>query len=371
MNRMKKINLLHVVFCIMSGGVEQMLLNYFSGKEFENYNLYLAYSGNPDERCLEEFKKCGFNTIKLNNMTKSGIKYYQEIKSILKKYKIDIVHSNINTENHLVMKAAYDCNVPVRISHAHGLPNPSNNILKKQVRKIKSFIGNKYSNCNLACSSKAGDYLFGKDNYRTIYNAINISKFKFDNEIRQNIRKSLGIKNEVLVGYIARFNNGKNHDFLIDTFEKMNIKDKNMKVVFIGSGPFKECLQEKINMLNLQEYILILSSKKNIYDYYQAMDLFVFPSDEEGLGMVAIESQINGLYCICSKGVPIDTKISNIITYIDLDENLWIEEISKHLEKRNIKNNNICNFENYDILKQRKVLNDLYNKELMNEKVNN
>ena len=364
---MKKINLLQVVFGIMSGGVERMLLNYFSGEEFKDYNLYIAYFGKPDERCLEEFKKCGFQTIRLHTKTKNRLKCYKEIKSVLKKYKIDIVHSNINIENYLVMKAAYDCNIPIRISHSHGLPEPTNNFLRKEYRKIKIYLGNKYSTCNFACSDKAGKYLFGKNKYRLIYNAMETSIFRFDDKMRKKIREELDIKDSIVIGYVARFNNGKNHDFLIDIFDKMDIKNKNVKVIFIGAGPFKQRLEEKIKMLELQNNIFLLSSKQNIYDYYQAMDLFVFPSSEEGLGMVAIESQINGLYCICSTGVPIDTKISDNIIYLDLIPDLWIREITKNLKLREDNKMAVYDDGKYNIFKQRIVLYNLY-KELINEK---
>ena len=231
---MSKKNVLHVVYGLMSGGVEQMLLNYFSTDEFNDCNFYIAYMGNADERCINAFLNIGFKPIKLSHRTNERISFYNEIKNIIKEFNINIVHSSLNIENYLVMKAAFDSDVQLRISHSHGLPDPSSNFIKKQLRKIKLLIGRKYSNCNLACSTKAGDYLFGTGKYDVIYNAMDIYKFKFNREVRKNIRSSLNISdNELLIGYVGRLANGKNHKFLIDLFSNMNIKEKNIKVVFI------------------------------------------------------------------------------------------------------------------------------------------
>lgn len=363
-----KINLLHVVYGVMSGGVEQMLINYFSGDEFENYNLFIAYSNFPDDSCLNNLRKCGFIPIRLNHCTKNQFGYYRELKKIIKKYSINIVHANINIDNYLVLKAAYDCGVKTRIAHSHGLPSPSNLFAKKIFRNFKRTLCNKYSTSNLACSNKAGKYLFLDSNFKIMYNAIETDKFKYNPEIRKNLRKTLNIGNNIVIGYIARFYNGKNHQFLIEIFEQMHIRDKNIKILFIGAGPLKGKIEKDLNEKGLSNNFIILDSKSNIFDYYQVMDLFVFPSEEEGLGMVAIESQINGLYCIASTGVPKDTKISNNIEYIGFDKYIWQREIKNHLLIRNDNYKYECNCDNYNIFTQRNRLKKYYERELYNEK---
>lgn len=364
----KRINLLHVVYGVMSGGVEQMLINYFSGKEFNNYNLFIAYSNMPDEKCLNKLRKCGFTTIKLNSQTKTPLKYYNELKIIIKKNNINIVHANINIDNYLVLMAANSCGVKTRIAHSHGLPLSTKLVIKKVSRKIKKKLCKKYSTCNFACSEKAGKYLYENKEFNIIYNAINLDKFKYNFEIRKELRKKMNLENNIVVGYIARFSDGKNHPFLIEIFDQIVLENKNVKVIFIGSGHLKDEIQKMINDRNLKNNLIILNSKDDIYNYYQIMDLFVFPSTEEGLGMVAIESQINGVYCIASTGVPKDTKISNNIEFINFDKELWIAEIKKHLFIRTNKNNNKCNYEKYDINTQRNRLKEYYERELYNEK---
>ena len=73
------------------------------------------------------------------------------------------------------------------------------------------------------------------------------------------------------------------------------------------------------------------------------MDLFVFPSMNEGLGIVAIEAQANGLYVVASNKIPIQTKVTNNISFLDLGDNeKWIEEIE---QIRKEKANRVINIE--------------------------
>ena len=60
--------------------------------------------------------------------------------------------------------------------------------------------------------------------------------------------------------------------------------------------------------------------KTNVDEYMFAMDIFLFPSNFEGLGLVLIEAQASGLPCYTSKDfVPTESKVSNLLHYISLN----------------------------------------------------
>jgi glycosyltransferase involved in cell wall biosynthesis len=353
-----KVNLLHVVNGLKSGGVEQMLINYFSSNVFDNYNLFIAYSNKADDSCLEQFKKNGFVTIELKNEPcKLRIRYLFELKKIMLNNKISILHTHINQDNYLPLIAAKMAGVKLRISHSHGLPPNTSSFFKKNViRKLKRWLGIVFSNERLACSKKAGDALFEKSNYKIIYNSINIAKFKYNYNIRQELRMKFNIEKRMVIGYVARFENGKNQKFLLEVFKDIVINNPTAYLILIGFGIYKNELMKKITELNLSNNVLLLSSTENIYDYYQMFDLFAFPSLEEGLGMVAIESQVNGLFCIASTGVPTETKISDNIIYLPLNKSIWINEINNRLSIRKKELRYSCDSHNFDINLQRNNL---------------
>ena len=77
--------------------------------------------------------------------------------------------------------------------------------------------------------------------------------------------------------------------------------------MLIGQGPLQEEIKDKVDKLNISNNVLFLGQKDNINDYYQGMDIFLFPSLYEGLGMVFIEAQSSGLPSIASTPVSTTT----------------------------------------------------------------
>lgn len=357
---MKKINLLHMVYGIKSGGVEQFIINFFGNQElYTNYNLYIAYFGEPEISCLNKLINCGFKPIRIYAKDIKSKTFQKEYRKILKDYQIDIVHSDLNLESGIVLKIAANMGIKCLIAHAHGYPEKSFNPLRLVFRYYKKTLTNKYSTINLSCSNAAGKYAFG-DNYKLVYNAIDTTKFRFNPESRNKIRKELGLSNELVIGYVARFAAIKNHEYLIRLFNKMDLPKTNIKVLFIGDGERKLYLEELVKLNNLENNIIFIPPHTNIQDYYNAMDLFLFPSIKEGFGMVAIEAQINGLYCIASTGIPLDTKISENIAYLDFDDEKWIHNINNHLISRTSVDESLINSDLFNIDKQQIVLKNIY-----------
>ena len=73
----------------------------------------------------------------------------------------------------------------------------------------------------------------------------------------------------------------------------------------------------------------ILSERTDIPDLLNAMDLFVFPSLSEGLGIAVIEAQKAGVKCVISDAVPDKAIVSNFVKKLKLNlpPEVWAEEI--------------------------------------------
>lgn len=352
---MENKNILFTVYSLSSGGVEQMLLNIIPFLNFKN--IYIAYTGKADETCLKRFMELNCKTIKIPQC--SLIEYHNKIYDIILKNNIDIVHANNNTENGIILHAAKKAGVKVRIAHSHGMPEKTLNPLRILFRFWKKILCRKTATIKLACSKKAGKYLYGHKKYIIIPNGVNSKKFAFNKKRRDSIRDELKINNDICVlGYIARFQNGKNHIFLLDVFKQLLDKKQNIALLLIGCGKEEKRIKEYILKNNLQNYVTILTPKENIEDYYQAMDIFVIPSKQEGFGMVAVEAQVNNLKCIASTGVSSDTKIGKNIRYIKLNKKLWVQTIEPLLLPRNCTDSTIKN--PYDISTQKAKLIQIY-----------
>ena len=84
-----------------------------------------------------------------------------------------------------------------------------------------------------------------------------------------------------------------------------------------------------------------MGSRSDIPEIMQAMDVFVFPSFFEGLGIAAVEAQTAGLPCIISDGVPIECKITEHVEQVKLSEGsaVWAERI---MNFKNVARKNNC-----------------------------
>ena len=172
--------------------------------------------------------------------------------------------------------------------------------------------------------------MFDIDNTVVIRNGIDFRRFQNISESKENIRKFLGIPDNVyVIGHIGRFNDQKNHDFLIDIFSEVCKKRDDAFLLLIGSGELMNTVKAKIDRLNLTDKVLILSHRSDIPQLLKSMDVFVFPSKFEGLGIALIEAQVAGLRCIISDTVPKEAFKTELAVPVSLGESpeRWAEII--------------------------------------------
>ena len=86
---------------------------------------------------------------------------------------------------------------------------------------------------------------------------------------------------------------------LIKLFSKIDNKI-DVKLLIIGSGPFKDYLKKLIKSLNQTNRISIINFDKNIYKYYLQSHIFVLTSKWEGFGNVIVEALHCGLEVLSS-----------------------------------------------------------------------
>ena len=272
------------------------------------------------------------------------IKYHKELKRVLKEGNYKIVHSHINTLSVFSLFAAKCAGVPVRIAHSHSTTNKKEkrkNLMKQLLRPFSKVFATDY----MCCSELAGRWLFGdkeydKGNVYLLNNAIDLDKFRYDETVRREKRKELNIKDDTLViGHVGRFVEQKNHRFLIDIFNEVHKQNENSILLLVGQGPLMEEIKEKVKSLGIEDCVKFLGQRNDINELYQVMDLFLFPSLYEGLGMVAVEAQAAGLPCVFSTGMSDEAKITDAVIYLSINDPVesWVDAICsfKNFERYN------------------------------------
>ena len=233
------------------------------------------------------------------------------------------------------------------ITHAHTTKYSDNP--KNALRNRMMCLGLKKSATDyFACSKAAGEFYYGKEAVanglvKVIPNAIDLEKYKFNQAIREKIRKSLNIEDKFVVGHIGRMAPPKNQKFLLQIFKKVKKERTNSILLMIGNGPLKKEIESEIKRLNLQDSVILLGVRNDVPNLLMAMDVFVLPSLSEGLGIVAMEAQASGLKCILSDKVPVETDMGGA-KYISLQTycKQWASAIL-NCEKKHNRNSYLSN----------------------------
>lgn len=226
------------------------------------------------------------------------------------------------------------------IFHGHSMGIDNENVFIKVIKTCIHKIGRHVIPilCDgfLCCSNDAGKWMFTEKTrkrnvYKIAHNAIDITPFLFQKTVRTSIREKLKIRDDdIVIGNIGRFTYQKNHEFLIDVFDKCLLMNPRYKLMLIGDGPNKEMIEKKVSALGIEDRVMFLGVRKDVHKLLQAMDIFCLPSRFEGLGIVGIEAQASGLTCLVSDVVPKDLGVTDKCKFLSLNSDLWLSEILKY-----------------------------------------
>lgn len=345
------------------GGIESYMMNYYRHFNHDEIQIdFIVHNAGGYGYYDKEIKALGGQIFVLPKKSKYPLSYTAKLKKILKKGNYKIIHTHMDAMGAWVLKTAKDCGIPIRIAHSHNTQHLTTNPIKLFFLEQARQSINRYATHRIACSNIAGKWLFGNQPFQIVRNAIDIEKFKYNEKTRNQIRKEYNIENNFLIGHVGRFDKQKNHIFLINVFAEVHKIFPNSKLMLIGEGYLKESIQKKIDTLNLRECIILTGVRNDANLFYNAFDLFVLPSLFEGLGIVAIESEMNGCTTFLSDQVPIEAKIAPNVHYIPLKKKLWTQQILSFIyskEKREEAHFNL-QASGYDIKTEAQKLQEIY-----------
>ncbi len=341
------------------GGIESYMMNYYRNIDRRLVQFDFVVHGYEKGEYDDEITQMGGNIYHLPIKSKHPFRYKSELRKLLKNTNYKIVHSHLDAMSAWVLKEAKSCNVPVRIAHSHNTQHLTTNKIKFAVNEYARKNINKYANYRCACSRDAAEWLFGKADVTYVKNAIDIDKFKFDENSRLQIRKELGIGNELVIGHVGRFDYQKNHKFLINVLKKVNEKNPNAKLVCVGDGYLRSDIQKQISDLGLDNNVILMGVRDDVFRIFNSFDIFVLPSRFEGLGIVLIEAQANGLKCIASDVVPEEANPTGNVDYIPFVEEQWTNKILNAEINRNFDYNTLDS-KGYNIKNEALKLQNLY-----------
>lgn len=316
----KPYRILNIFMELDRGGAETFVMNIYRNIDRSKIQFDFLVHGEKIGAYEEEIEALGGRIFRLPKMSLLSLAKYNhsldEFFSAHKEYKV--IHSHASELGCFIFRKAKQYSVPFRVCHAHSAPNSFN--LKTPVRFVFKKYMDQFSNSRFACSNIAGVWQYGKKTkFEVINNGIETTKYTFNADIRDNMRRKHNITDgQFVVGHIGRFEYPKNHRFIVEVFEQIKLKKNNAVLLLIGIGSLKEEIKALVDEKGLTDSVLFIGAINNVPDYLQMMDVFVFPSLFEGLGIVLIEAQASGLNCIASSTVPQEANVTEFVTNLDL-----------------------------------------------------
>lgn len=337
----RKIKVIQFINGMNMGGAETLVKDYLLNIDKEKFDVtllcYQRYHSPYDEIIAKEGIKAIYMCDDIPTWGKKGIvskvvnhcAIYILARKYIRQLKPDVIHIHLLL-NKYIMFAKPKKNTHIvytqhfniqRLLHAN----------KSDLKCLRWIIKN-YSTDLIALDDDMKNkmiQIFNTDSVHVLNNGIDIIKYQKRIDVNQK-RKEIGIPDKAFViVHVGRFSEIKNHDFIVDVFEKIKEKRSEAFLVLVGKGETESKIRQKLENKKLIEDVSILHDRIDVGEILKVANAGIFPSFSEGIPLTVIEMQVTGLPGIVSAEISEATKISNIIRYMDLKEpaERWAEAL--------------------------------------------
>ncbi|MDQ1143762.1 glycosyltransferase involved in cell wall biosynthesis [Bacillus sp. SORGH_AS 510] len=322
----KKISVAMIANNLEVNGISSVIINYCSHLNLGKFMITILVGAAVTEINRKKCEELGIEVVELPHRKTNTLAFYRELNSELKKKRYDIAHVHGSHAAIAVeLFLAWINGIKVRIAHSH-----NTTCTNMKVHKLMLPLFNCLYTNGFACGEEAGLWLFGKRKFNVVPNGFYTEKFSFNSSVRNEMRRELGLAGKYVLGHIGRFNDQKNHRFLLKVFESVAKKREDSVLLLIGKGPDFEAIKGIIAQHPYKERIIVYGESPTPERMYMAMDVFVFPSKFEGLPVTLLEAQIGGLPCVISDVITQEAILGDRVKSLSLNKNAahWANEIN-------------------------------------------
>lgn len=329
------LRVLHIAPGIDGGGVGGVIFNYLHHMDRSDMYIELCVRDYGHRHLLHDrFDEMGIPVRYVTQRKTSLKKHFMEVTTILKKGRFDVVHCHDQNWSFAYLKMAEKVGVPVRIAHSHLTQQPNS---KCKIMILNCFrpVLKKTATGYFACGTDAGRYMWGdkivdRGQLYVMNNAVDVKRYAYDAQKAKQLKEQFGFTPErTVIGHIGRFSRQKNHAFLLRIFQSYLSCDSNATLVLIGAGELEEKIKQRVQEWGLTDRVLFLGQRNDVADLYNMFDLFVLPSLYEGLPVVGVESQVNGLPCLFSDTISSEVCIlpGTVMMSLKCPAEKWAEQL--------------------------------------------
>lgn len=305
------------------GGAENYVVNLSKKLIEKGHEVHIITGNNEEFKEMLTNNKLSYDVI--NARFKFDFFSILKITKLIKKYNIEIIHTNLSRANFMGAAAGSITGVK-SVATAHGINK------KRQYNLSKDVI----------CVSKAV-YLnlksqnFPEEKLHVIYSGIDVDKFNPNNYKKKYIentdgdlrKKDVSGEDTINIGMVSRLSGEKGVSIFLDSADLILQKTKNVRFFIAGAGKLKDVLMEQTLKLNIDNYVYFIGFiDKNLAVFLNELDILVFPSLKEGLPLSLIEAMSMEKAVIVSKagGMPevVENGISGFV--VDIGDSIAIKD---------------------------------------------
>ena len=329
--------ILHVVGSMTRGGVENWLMNVLRHLDPARYQTdFLVRTDQPQDHD-PEIKALGGRLVPCLQH-RNLWRFTQNFAAVMRKFgPYDVIHSHLHYFDGVILKCAARHGVPVRVAHSHAdyrsHEHTRNWAWRGYFTLMRSWI-RRYATLKIGVSPEAAAALFGSTWQRqpdceVMPCGLDLTDFEQETD-RAAIRSALALPPEaVVIGHVGRLVWEKNHRFLLDVAAAIMKAEPRARLLLVGDGPLRGEVQDRAKALGIADRTILAGNRADVPQLMKgAMDLFVFPSEREGLGMALLEAQAAGLPCIISNSLTATVDVvPGLVRRLSLGQSpaLWAE----------------------------------------------
>ena len=314
----RPVRVLHSLGSMNRGGIETWLMHVLRRIDRKRFKMdFLVRTAEPGAYD-SEIESLGSKVIPCVDPRRP----WQFIPNLIRKFRdngpYDVVHCHDpHYGTAILLHMAARLGVPGRIDHSHN----DARLIKNATfcRRVAAAITRpsvaRNTVLRLAVGGYAAEGLFGSQwksdsRVRILRCAVDLDPFS-EHVDRKALREELGIpEHAFVVGHVGRFDKQKNHSFLIDIALEVSRLKPDVRFLLVGDGPLRSAMERKVARVGLEDRAIFAGVRADVPRLMLgAVDVFVFPSLFEGLGLAVIEAQAAGLPCVCSDRVPAETGV--------------------------------------------------------------
>ncbi len=341
--RQEPIRILHVLTAMNRAGTETMLMNLYRAINRDRIQFDFAVTTTDHCDYDDEISSLGGKIILYPRYTgKNHFAYKKWWNNFYQEHpEYRIVHGHIGSTASIYLKIAKKYG-RYTIAHSHSTSGGFG--LHRILYKAYSYSTRHIADFFIGCSTEALVARYGKtvaDNKNisiVLPNGIDVTKYAFSENTRDEVCKELGInKNALVVGTVGRQTPPKNPLFILDILCDLHNKTEDFVFLWAGTGEMKDEVEAGIKERKLQDNVKLLGVRNDIPRILQALNVFVLPSKFEGLPVVGVEVQAAGVPMLCSDRVSPEVNLSKCVIFLPIDSTEpWVEGILKEREFRRV-----------------------------------